>query len=277
MAKKRTFLLLQQICLASGSAIHGDLPEQSMELCRRQGINFVFKKSLYLFYLSPNCVLECSDFIMQEQFWFTFFGWFLDTIITFFLRDVVSDKPMFFVSCSVNILLHVGYCYGALWNRKNRQLFSRDIYPISLFSFGIQNERGQIDCWSEYCIPPGTVHLRFPRLVPIVKALGIDFAPAMVGFEIRKRRSVPMYEGVVVCEEFKDVIMDVSSSSFLDHIWWKFSVVQNNVQVIFWTVAVRLKSSLTVRSCILVNPCLSISPTIPPSHNSLPWTYWLNF
>lgn len=125
---------------------------------------------------------------------------------------------MFFVSCSVNILLHVGYCYGALWNRKNRQLFSRDIYPISLFSFGIQNERGQIDCWSEYCIPPGTVHLRFPRLVPIVKALGIDFAPAMVGFEIRKRRSVPMYEGVVVCEEFKDVIMDVSASSFLDHI-----------------------------------------------------------
>ncbi|BBN03456.1 xeroderma pigmentosum group C-complementing protein [Marchantia polymorpha subsp. ruderalis] len=71
-----------------------------------------------------------------------------------------------------------------------------------------KNERGQIDCWSEYCIPPGTVHLRFPRLVPIVKALGIDFAPAMVGFEIRKRRSVPMYEGVVVCEEFKDVIMD---------------------------------------------------------------------
>ncbi|KAG6544886.1 hypothetical protein Mapa_013576 [Marchantia paleacea] len=71
-----------------------------------------------------------------------------------------------------------------------------------------KNERGQVDCWSEYCIPPGTVHLRFPRLVPIVKALGIDFAPAMVGFEIRKRRSVPMYEGVVVCEEFKDVIMD---------------------------------------------------------------------
>ncbi|KAL2642788.1 hypothetical protein R1flu_010375 [Riccia fluitans] len=71
-----------------------------------------------------------------------------------------------------------------------------------------KNERGQVDCWSEYCIPPGTVHLRYPRLVPIVKRLCIDYAPAMVGFEIRKRRSVPMYEGVVVCEEFKDVIMD---------------------------------------------------------------------
>lgn len=73
-----------------------------------------------------------------------------------------------------------------------------------------QNERGQVDVWSEKCLPPGTVHLRFPRLVPVCQRLGINFAPAMVGFEIRKGRSIPVYEGLVVCEEFKGAIMEVN-------------------------------------------------------------------
>ncbi|KAL8109248.1 hypothetical protein AgCh_025375 [Apium graveolens] len=72
-----------------------------------------------------------------------------------------------------------------------------------------RNERGQVDVWSEKCLPPGTVHLRFPGLVPIAKRLEIDFAPAMVGFEFRNGRSVPVYEGIVVCTEFKDAILEV--------------------------------------------------------------------
>lgn len=79
----------------------------------------------------------------------------------------------------------------------------------SLLYLIIQNERGQVDVWSEKCLPPGTVHLRFPGLVPIAKRLGIDFAPAMVGFEFRNGRSVPVYEGLVVCTEFKDAILEV--------------------------------------------------------------------
>ncbi|XP_059307344.1 DNA repair protein RAD4 [Lycium ferocissimum] len=71
-----------------------------------------------------------------------------------------------------------------------------------------KNERGQVDVWSEKCLPPGTVHLRFPRLVPVVKRLEIDFAPAMVGFEFRNGRSLPVYEGLVVCTEFKDAILE---------------------------------------------------------------------
>ncbi|CAO2827709.1 unnamed protein product [Amaranthus hypochondriacus] len=71
-----------------------------------------------------------------------------------------------------------------------------------------KNERGQVDVWSEKCLPPGTVHLRFPRLVPVAKRLGINFAPAMVGFEFRNGRSVPVYEGIVVCTEFKEVILE---------------------------------------------------------------------
>lgn len=39
--------------------------------------------------------------------------------------------------------------------------------------------------------------------------LGIDYAPAMVGFEIRRGHSVPVFEGLVVCEEFKAAVMEV--------------------------------------------------------------------
>nr|CAD1826547.1 unnamed protein product [Ananas comosus var. bracteatus] len=72
-----------------------------------------------------------------------------------------------------------------------------------------KNERGQVEVWSEKCLPPGTVHLRLPRLVPVVKRLEIDYAPAMVGFEFRNGRSFPMFEGIVVCREFKDAILEV--------------------------------------------------------------------
>ena len=53
------------------------------------------------------------------------------------------------------------------------------------------------------------MHLKFPRLVPVVRRLEIDFAPAMVGFEFRNGRSVPIFEGIVVCAEFKDAILAV--------------------------------------------------------------------
>lgn len=71
-----------------------------------------------------------------------------------------------------------------------------------------RNERGQVDVWSEKCLPLGTVHLKLPRAAAIAKTLGIDSAPAMVGFEFRNGRSIPTYEGIVVCSEFKDVILE---------------------------------------------------------------------
>lgn len=71
-----------------------------------------------------------------------------------------------------------------------------------------KNERGQVDVWSEKCLPPGTVHLRLPRVAFVAKRLEIDFAPAMVGFEFRNGRSFPLFEGIVVCTEFKDAILE---------------------------------------------------------------------
>uniref|UniRef100_A0A0E0QJ91 Rad4 beta-hairpin domain-containing protein n=1 Tax=Oryza rufipogon TaxID=4529 RepID=A0A0E0QJ91_ORYRU len=71
-----------------------------------------------------------------------------------------------------------------------------------------KNERGQVDVWSEKCLPPGTVHLRLPRIFQVAKRLGIDFAPAMVGFDYRNTRCLPVFDGIVVCSEFKNTILE---------------------------------------------------------------------
>ncbi|KAF5480011.1 hypothetical protein F2P56_000787 [Juglans regia] len=71
-----------------------------------------------------------------------------------------------------------------------------------------KNERGQVEVWSQKCLPPGTVHLRLPRVFYVAKRLEIDYAPAMVGFEFRNGRSHPIFDGIVVCAEFKDAILE---------------------------------------------------------------------
>ncbi|GBG69118.1 hypothetical protein CBR_g3816 [Chara braunii] len=76
-----------------------------------------------------------------------------------------------------------------------------------------KNERGQVDVWSEKCIPPGTVHIRLPRVHQVAIRLGIDFAPAMVGFEIKGGRSVPVYDGAIICKEFEEVVLEAYAES----------------------------------------------------------------
>jgi xeroderma pigmentosum group C-complementing protein len=71
-----------------------------------------------------------------------------------------------------------------------------------------KNERGQVDLWADCLIPVGVVHLEQPRMSLLAKKLGIDYAPAMLGFEVRKRHSIPNIKGIVVCEEFKDILVD---------------------------------------------------------------------
>ncbi|KAI4320284.1 hypothetical protein MLD38_033780 [Melastoma candidum] len=71
-----------------------------------------------------------------------------------------------------------------------------------------KNERGNVEVWSEKCIPHGTVHLRLPRAHTLAKRLEIDYAPAMVGFDFRNGRAMPVFDGIVVCSEFKEIILD---------------------------------------------------------------------
>ena len=52
----------------------------------------------------------------------------------------------------------------------------------------------------------GTRQITRPRVVAVCTRLKVDYAMAMTGFDIRGGRSVPRFEGVVVCEEFADQV-----------------------------------------------------------------------
>ena len=52
----------------------------------------------------------------------------------------------------------------------------------------------------------GTRQIARPRIVAICKRLEVDYGMAMTGFDIRGGRSIPRFEGVVVCEEFADQV-----------------------------------------------------------------------
>ena len=72
-----------------------------------------------------------------------------------------------------------------------------------------RNERGNVEAPPfARALPRGTRHLRAPGLAPVCRALGIDHAPALVGFELQSGRMVPRIDGVVVCEEHAGLVMD---------------------------------------------------------------------
>ncbi|KAF5750000.1 DNA repair protein complementing XP-C cells isoform X1 [Tripterygium wilfordii] len=82
------------------------------------------------------------------------------------------------------------------------------ILPHAVNGIVPKNEYGDVEVWSEKCLPPGTVHVRLPRAFSVAKKLGVDYAPAMVGFEFRNGRCIPVFDGIVVCAEFKDAILE---------------------------------------------------------------------
>ena len=55
-------------------------------------------------------------------------------------------------------------------------------------------------------MPPlrSQVHINLPHIGAVCRRLGVDYAPALNGFEIRAGRSVPSLVGVVVCAEHEE-------------------------------------------------------------------------
>lgn len=50
------------------------------------------------------------------------------------------------------------------------------------------------------CKHAGTKWIDAPNMAPICRSLGVDYAPALVGFEVQGGRMVPRIRGVVICE-----------------------------------------------------------------------------
>ncbi|RLN65950.1 hypothetical protein BBJ28_00017496 [Nothophytophthora sp. Chile5] len=71
-----------------------------------------------------------------------------------------------------------------------------------------KNKYGNIEVWSPAHIPRDALHLRLPRIEAVAQALGVDFAPAVVGFELRNGRTVPKTDGIVVAKVAGVLLLD---------------------------------------------------------------------
>ncbi|CAN0578478.1 unnamed protein product, partial [Ectocarpus sp. 12 AP-2014] len=70
-----------------------------------------------------------------------------------------------------------------------------------------KNEYGNVelfDC-SPAFLPAGTAHLRGEQIGRLAAKLGVDYAPALTGFETKVGRQVPVLDGIIVCKEQSQV------------------------------------------------------------------------
>jgi len=70
-----------------------------------------------------------------------------------------------------------------------------------------KNSRGHVDLWDSSHLPGGCTHLPYPRIASMARKLGIDYADAMVGFEVKHGRSLPKFNGIVVVTETADQVL----------------------------------------------------------------------
>ena len=71
-----------------------------------------------------------------------------------------------------------------------------------------RNEYGNVELFKPWMLPAGTVHIPIQGMKAVVRKTGIDAAPAMVGWEFSGGGAHPVYDGVVVCQENAEVLMD---------------------------------------------------------------------
>ena len=70
-----------------------------------------------------------------------------------------------------------------------------------------RNERGNVEAPPfAKSLPRGTVHLDLPRAFAACRRLGVDHAPALVGFEPSRGGMLPKIKGVVVCAEVAEAV-----------------------------------------------------------------------
>ncbi|XP_052902231.1 DNA repair protein complementing XP-C cells homolog [Anopheles moucheti] len=71
-----------------------------------------------------------------------------------------------------------------------------------------RNAYGNIEIFKECMLPKGTVHLKHYGLSYICRKLGIDYAVAVVGFGVHAGGNHPIFDGIVICEEHRDRLLE---------------------------------------------------------------------
>ncbi|KAL1392869.1 hypothetical protein pipiens_012162 [Culex pipiens pipiens] len=71
-----------------------------------------------------------------------------------------------------------------------------------------RNAYGNIEIFKECMLPRGAVHLKQPNISRICRRLNVDYAPAVVGFGVHAGGNHPVFEGIVICREFEQRVLD---------------------------------------------------------------------
>lgn len=71
-----------------------------------------------------------------------------------------------------------------------------------------KNAFGNIDCYVPSMVPEGAVHLPYRGMVKVCRRLDINYAEAVVGFDFKSQRAVPLVQGVVIATENKQAVME---------------------------------------------------------------------
>uniref|UniRef100_A0A182N6A5 Rad4 beta-hairpin domain-containing protein n=1 Tax=Anopheles dirus TaxID=7168 RepID=A0A182N6A5_9DIPT len=80
--------------------------------------------------------------------------------------------------------------------------------PVAKDGLVPRSAYGNVDLFQPCMLPKGTVHLQLPGLNRICRRLRIDCAQAITGFEYKNGGCQAVYDGFVVCEEFRDRLVD---------------------------------------------------------------------
>jgi xeroderma pigmentosum group C-complementing protein len=72
-----------------------------------------------------------------------------------------------------------------------------------------KNKFGNLDVYVPSMVPPGGVHIAHERAAHAAFILGVDYAPALTGFEFRGRQGTAVLNGVVVPKEAEEAVWAV--------------------------------------------------------------------
>lgn len=64
-----------------------------------------------------------------------------------------------------------------------------------------KNKFGNLDAYVPSMVPAGGTHIKHPRAGHAAHILGVDYAPALMGFDFKGRKGTAVYNGVIVPEE----------------------------------------------------------------------------
>jgi xeroderma pigmentosum group C-complementing protein len=89
--------------------------------------------------------------------------------------------------------------------------FQTDVYvpPPAVDGKIPRNAYGNLDVYVPSMIPAGAILLQHPIAARAAKALGVDYADAVTGFDFKRRQGTAVVNGIVAGEEYREGLVEV--------------------------------------------------------------------